>query len=195
MSLRHETRAAHEGFTLIEMLIALTVTAVVAGTIAAALVVTFRTVGAANDQVAQSHDAQDLSFWLLPDLQSLGPTPSIDTTHHVQPVPNQCTGGLPSGGPNFVANLTWTDTSTSTTYQADYYTATDSSGQLVLGRYYCASNSTPFQTLTIVHHVSSAVGSVAFCTGPPSCTLPTMTVSTVGPANSPYTFSVSGSGR
>lgn len=185
---------AERGFTLIEMLIALTVTAVVTGTIAAALVVTFRTVGAANDQVAQSHDAQNLSFWLLPDLQSLGPTPSLDTTGTV-PSPSGCTGSAPAG--TYVVKMSWTDTSSSpvVTYHADYFTAADASGQLVLNRYYCSTaNPTP-TVLAIVHHVSSAAGSAAFCTGSPSCTLPTMTITTIGPANSPYTFSVSGGGR
>jgi prepilin-type N-terminal cleavage/methylation domain-containing protein len=194
MTGRERPTPAEQGFTLIEMLIALTVTAIVTGTIATALVVTFRTVGAANDQVAQSHDAQNLSFWLLPDLQSLGPTPSPDTTHTSGPSPNHCTGSAPGG--TYVVNMSWTDTSPpGVTYQADYFTAADSSGQLVLNRYYCSTaNPTP-TVLPIVHHVSSAAGSVTFTIGSPSCPLATMTVTTLGPANSPYTFSVCGWGR
>lgn len=185
------SRNAHPdlGFTLIEFLVAMVITAITAIAIAGSLIISFRTVGATADQVAQSHDAQTLSFWLLPDLQSLhGSTP--DTTHPNGPTRSQCIGALPAG--TFIFNLTWTDYN-ATTYQSDYYTTLDASGQqLVLKRYYCSS-ATPAPTiLTLVDHVRNIPGSVSVTNVGSTYT---MHVTTIGPAGQPYTFQVSGGGR
>lgn len=189
-------RADSAGFTLIELLIGSLIAAIIAGAVATALIVSFDAVGATSDEVAQSHDAQDLSFWLLPDLQSLGPSYAYtDATRSTGPSTNICTGTLPSG--TYVLNLSWTDTTVPVTYQSDYYSASDASGQLVLNRYFCSSASPAPTTVTIIHHLASAGGSVVFCypSSTPACSLPTLTVSTVGPAGHVYTFSISGGGR
>lgn len=196
----HGHRTTDAGFTLIELLIGALITAVVAGAIASAIIISFRTVGATTDRIAQSHDAQNLSFWLLPDLQSLGSGYTYpDVTRAAGPTTNNCSTPLPAG--TYVLNLTWTDTTPTTpiVYQSDYYTASDSGGGLVLSRFYCstANAATKIAVKTpIVHHVNPAAGSVTFCHDNASCPLgPTLTVSTIGPANAPYTFSVTGAGR
>jgi prepilin-type N-terminal cleavage/methylation domain-containing protein len=66
-------RAAHRderGFTLIELMVATAILGVVIAPLGAAFIVTFKTTGDATNRIAASNDAQQLSIYLPPDVQS-----------------------------------------------------------------------------------------------------------------------------
>jgi prepilin-type N-terminal cleavage/methylation domain-containing protein len=66
-------RAAHRdqrGFTLVELMVATAILGVVIAPLGAAFIVTFKTTGDATNRIAGSVDAQRLSIYLPPDVQS-----------------------------------------------------------------------------------------------------------------------------
>jgi hypothetical protein len=155
----------------------------------------FRTIGATTDRVAQSHDAQLLSFWLLPDLQST-PFSGIAAT-------TDCTNVTGTT----VLNLRWPeqDVTGAITYDDADYTTSIVGGQTVLQRWTCNTSNTTADSLTVVHNLASSnpvvvtcqtqVGAPASSCGLPAAVLLTMRVTTVGSASQVYTFGVTGGGR
>lgn len=59
-----------EGFTLVELMVAVTILAIITGVIAAAMMVSFRTTDEANDRLARAHDVQISTSAFASDVQS-----------------------------------------------------------------------------------------------------------------------------
>lgn len=59
-----------DGFTLVELMVAISILLVITATLGAALVVTFRTADGATERLAVSHDVQISSATFAPDIQS-----------------------------------------------------------------------------------------------------------------------------
>lgn len=63
-------RRDEEGFTLIELVVAVAILGIIMSAVAGAFIVVVRTVGVTQERTSQSHDSQLLSTWLVADLQS-----------------------------------------------------------------------------------------------------------------------------
>lgn len=105
-----------DGFTLIEILIVVSILGLIMSAITSGIIVVTRTFGATADRLAQSHDSQLLSTWLVPDLQSAAaPLPAGAITPAVTGLP------CPSGGSPFaVLKLSWKDAADGKAYVATY---------------------------------------------------------------------------
>ena len=108
-----ETRDA--GFTLVEMLIVVMMTGVVAVVIAAAVIVSFRTFPDVEDRADTAITLQGLTTWLPPDVDSANPG-QFDTSTSAL---SGCTGADP--GVNLL-RLSWEETAfgKTTSYVANY---------------------------------------------------------------------------
>lgn len=150
-------RSRDDGFTLVELLITIVITGVIVGVISTAMIVGLHADASTRTRLAESHDAQLVSVYLPPDLQS--------TSGDVVAAP--ATNTECSGGPNFL-RLKWTEQLTTggatTTYVAAYRIAQDpTSGEWQLVRYSC-TNGGAATTIVVAHNLK------ADCTDP-DCTV------------------------
>jgi type II secretory pathway pseudopilin PulG len=67
------TRSDQSGFSLIEIVIAVPISVILIGALAGSLFVGWRTTAGTETKLADSHDAQMLQFYLVPELQSVAP--------------------------------------------------------------------------------------------------------------------------
>jgi prepilin-type N-terminal cleavage/methylation domain-containing protein len=189
MTVRSCRRASVEaGFTLIELMVAITITGIILVPIAAGLFVGLRTSDETSNRLAASNDAQLLSLWLPPDLHSAG--------NQASDVVATPTANTECSGMNNVLRLRWRATEvaggSATTYVAAYAISQGTTGEYRLVRYYCVNSgaATP-------HVVARNLAGAAAATISASGTKVTMTVTEEStPTNpTPYTFSVSGNRR
>ncbi len=127
-------RQEESGFTLIELMVAITISAFVIGAAASVLLVVMRNYSYSATRLVESHDAQLISLWLTADVLSAGPATNIATT----PTLSGC-GGLQTAGNN-VLKLSWSDFDTAAAFEASYRLKPAPSGlgyQLI--RYFCSS--------------------------------------------------------
>jgi hypothetical protein len=141
------------GFTLIEVTLATVITGIIVGAIGTALVIMLTSYPRTANRLAQSDNAQLLSSWLVPDIQSAsggdGP-PSYSTPHPGIAIPSLqtqttmiggCKGAVPLSAT--VLRLTWADPDLGgTLFIADYRQA---GSQLV--RWYCQGGSSATPTI------------------------------------------------
>jgi prepilin-type N-terminal cleavage/methylation domain-containing protein len=181
------------GFTLVEMLIVIVISAVLMGGLVGGVMVAIRTYPENAGKLVQSHDAQLLASWLVPDVQSGGPASSaIDTGSGSS---SGCTTGVDPSSSNAL-KLTWSgfDTPT-TTFEADYRLVGLSS-PFVLTRYFC-QNSGPAISTIIGRNIATATAINPVGTNPNRVDV---TVTDVGSSGSTFTiptysFTVSASRR
>jgi prepilin-type N-terminal cleavage/methylation domain-containing protein len=156
---------AEAGFTLIELVIAIVIGGILIGSIAGAVLTSLDIYSASGTRLVQSHDAQLVSSWLLPDVQS---ATTIDTAAGT--TTTSCATSFPADSIN-VARLTWADTdpSSSATFEADYRTQSVADGAApsarsdtaavnagsALVRYFCDNGGSPSETV-VSHNVRSA---------------------------------------
>jgi prepilin-type N-terminal cleavage/methylation domain-containing protein len=134
---------SERGFTLIEVTLATVITGIIVGAIATALAIMLGSYPSSASRLAQSSNAQLLSSWLIPDVQSASWSDanfSIDTRSGTPS--SGCTG--PTVGTN-VVKLHWSDFDTGGFFDADYR-LDPTTAQLM--RYYCAAGGSP--SLTVV---------------------------------------------
>src|SRR5271165_3208129 len=108
---------SESGFTMVELLVATVVSSIIIGAIAGILIVTLRTYPQSAAKLTVSDNAQLLSSWLVPDVQSAGGSAGdIQTSPSVSGC--QPPSGVPAKGK---LQLSWQDLSVAeTTYTADY---------------------------------------------------------------------------
>ena len=171
--------AREGGFTLIEMLMAIVISGIILGPIAATLLVGLRTSDETSNRLVGSNDAQMLSVWLTPDVQSAGGQSGDVAT----------SSNTDCSGISNVLRLRWRETSgtTTTTYHAAY-AISQSSGEWRLIRYLCV-NSGSATTHVVARNLASSTAASASANG----TKVTVTVTEKStPANpTGYTFTVS----
>jgi len=131
------------GFTLIELMMATTLMGVLLGPLGAALVVSLRTTDETANRLAGSNDAQLVSIWLPPDIQSAGDRsgsadPNDDDVVFAPTVNTEC-----SGQTN-VLRLHWQETLTTTSeFVAAYAVSQSTDGSWRLVRYACTNGGAP----------------------------------------------------
>jgi prepilin-type N-terminal cleavage/methylation domain-containing protein len=141
------------GFTLIEVTLATVITGIIVGALATALVIMLNSYPSSANRLAQSDNAQLLSSWLVPDVQSasggdgplayntpypgiLIPSPQTQTT--------AITGcGAPVPPSASVLKLTWADAD----YPGTHFIADYRKVGTELVRWYCQNGSSPTPTV------------------------------------------------
>ena len=146
------TRQRSEGgFTLVELLVTLSVMSVIIFGIASALIVVLHTYPADAARLTQDEAAQLLSSWLQADVLSAG---ASSYNINVNPATiSGCSSGVPAGATN-VVNLTWSDFDTGTQFEASYRVAGS-----ILTRYFCIGGARADAT-KVGRNVQSAVATV-----------------------------------
>lgn len=166
------------GVTLIELLVAMTISGLIAAVIAGAFAVGVKTTDDSNKRLAGSQGAQLASAVFAGDVQSSSGVIALGAT--------PCSGGTPT-----VADLRWTDvdaTPTTIAKRAEYSCQTVGTQRQLVRRYY-ENSATPLSTVVLVYDVTAAALS---CT--PDCTTPASATLTATEAGG-FTFAVTGSRR
>ena len=175
-----------EGFTLVEMLMAIVISGFIVAPLTAGLIVGLRTTDETANRLTGSNDAQILSAWLPPDIQSTG---NVAGDVVYSPTANtECSG---------VSNrlrLKWRETQGSTTnnYVVAYAIVSASEGRWFLQRYQCVNGGAATTHVVARNLASSTATSVSV-----SGTKISMTVTEKTTPTDPtsYTFTVSGNRR
>jgi prepilin-type N-terminal cleavage/methylation domain-containing protein len=172
-----------QGFTLIELLVAISITTIIIGAVGTAVIVALKNVDATQTRMAESHDAQMASAFLVPDVQS---ATTITTT---QP---KC-GAISTA----VASFNWSDQGTT---NAATYTLESANGERRLLRSYLVGG-TAQPDVVVAHEL------VPTCADPtvddPAITVTTSCAAAVCPTKvafrltdaTGYQFSVTGERR
>jgi prepilin-type N-terminal cleavage/methylation domain-containing protein len=180
------TRRAHndDGFTLVELMMAIAIMAIILGPVTMGVVVGLRTSDETSTRLAGSNDAQLLAVWLPADIQSTG-----NQSGDVATSSNTDCSGITNA-----LRLKWRETqgSTTNTYVAAYAISQDSTGRWVLNRYYCVNGGAA--TVHLVNRNLANSSAVSIAT---SGTKVSMTVTEKNTPTDPtsYTFTVSGNRR
>lgn len=171
------------GFTLVELMLATVIMGIIVVPLTAGIIVGLRTTEQTRVRLKGSNDAQLLSVWFPPDVQSTGnQSGDVATTSN-----SECSGV------SNVLRLQWRETqgSTTTTYRVAYATRTATSGGYELVRYAC-TNSGSASTHVVARNLASASAVTISTSG----TRISMTVTGAAAQNDTgYTFTVSGNRR
>jgi len=153
------------GFTLIELVVVTAVLGIILSSIAGAFIVVIRTVGVTQERTSQSHDAQILSFWLVPDLQSAdgqvgngikatctASAVGSPTCSTFAPADAYDNGGCPATYQRLSSmKLSWTDLGSGDAYSATY--ALDFSGPQPALRRTFSVNAAVVDSFVVVHNL------------------------------------------
>lgn len=135
-----------DGFTLVELLVAITVLGIIAPVLVGAIVLGLKTTAATTGQLNASHSRQELAAFFTTDVQSavtIADESSTDTTTCM------------AAGETLVGRLSWADidsTGASTARVVTYATVTVA-GDRQLVRHACTGSA--ISTVTVVHNVVS----------------------------------------
>ena len=135
-----------QGFTLVELMIAMAITGLIVSAIAGALVVSFQTTGVTQQRLAESHDVQITSAYLANDIQSAASL-------------NASSGGSCSGASTELVRFTYADKHGNTIGDAVYSCGT-SGGETQVTRTFSGD------TVVLAHFAGTARPTV---TCAPSC--------------------------
>jgi len=184
---RAARRARDEaGFTLIEMLMAVVIMGFIIAPMTAGLIVGLRTTDETASRLTGSNDAQILSVWLPPDIQSTGN--QVGDVVFSPTVNTECSG---------VSNrlrLKWRETqgSSTTNYVVAYAIVAASNNRWFLQRYQCI-NGGAATTHVVSRNLLNTTATAVSVSG----TKISMTVTEAATPTNPtsYTFTVSGNRR
>jgi prepilin-type N-terminal cleavage/methylation domain-containing protein len=162
---------SEDGFTLIEMIIAIAVLGIIVGPIAGSFLIGFLESTSARDRIADSSGAQVLSAWLVRDIQS---SESIS----VNPASPTCFPAPITAGDAVRLQITMTDPKTSTTSTVSYIDDSTSTGQHRLLRAVCTPSAST--SSLIATYLASSNGFAVACDGGVApCADPTPTLVSV----------------
>ena len=175
-----------EGMTLVELIMAITISGLIIGPLSAGLIIGLRTSGETATRLAGSSDAQFLAISLPPDIQSAG-----NAAGDVVASP---TANTECSGVTNVLRLRWTttDSGPATTYQAAYAISGSAVAGWKLKRYFCTGGGAP-ATLTVARNLASSTAAAVAVSG----IYVSMTVTEAKTAANPtaYSFTISGNRR
>jgi prepilin-type N-terminal cleavage/methylation domain-containing protein len=179
--MRRRQYGGEAGFTLVELLVAIVILGIIAVPLGASAFLGLRTADETSNRFASSNDAQLLSIWLPPDVQSAGNQSGDVVT----------SGNTECSGVTNVLRLRWRETQgTTNTYVAAYAVSLNANtGVYELKRYFCV-NSGASTTHVVARNLASATAATATV----ATTKVSVTVTSKGTATSPsgYVYSVSG---
>ncbi len=185
---RESTRRAHpeSGFTLVELLLVIVLLGIIIAPLTAGLMVGLRTTDETANRLAGSNDAQLLSIWLPPDIQSTG--------NQAGDVVFSPTANTECSGVSNRLGLRWRETqgAVTTTYLAAYAIAAEGDGRWFLRRYLCVNGGAPTSNV-VARNLASSTATAVTSSG----TKVSMTVTAAATPTDPtsYTFTVSGNRR
>jgi prepilin-type N-terminal cleavage/methylation domain-containing protein len=158
-------RGDERGVTLVEVLVAITLLAIVMVPLSNALIAFFRNTNTTTDRLSESHDEQIMAAYFAQDVQSIGVRTWTVAPYALQTSLEQnappTTGLFPCGAastPNATLRMAWNDPQTATTNQTVIvsYVVETSGGVTTLHRLRCDSGSTtPSSDLVVAHNVLS----------------------------------------
>lgn len=179
-----------DGFTVVELLVAVVILGIVIGAVTAAIIVGLRTTDGTQQRLAESHNAQMASSFFVQDVESADMV-SVPGT--------QCTGT----GTTPVVSFSWSEHASATgagvPKVASYVVEQDAPGpgaEKRLVRRFCSG--TPLADageVTIGHFPLSVVAPTVVCAPMPSCSGPVKTVTMTVSEASTYEYSVTGTRR
>ena len=186
-----------EGYTLIELIISITILAAITGTITAVFITTFNGNANATQRIHESNDAQLIaSFWVKDAQAAGGSNPITGTIDSSLGVSTSDAASCSLGGGNLVTRFKWNDRAAAVTTSrvADYvYQA----GTSALERRTC-TNGAADAIVSLATQVSAApsivCAPVADCSGIPDTVSITVTERN-DHGTSPYTFTLKASLR
>jgi hypothetical protein len=163
-------------------MMAIAITGIIIGPIGGAVFLGLRTADETSNRYASSNDAQTLSVWLPPDVQSAGNQVGDVVT----------SGNTECSGVTNVLRLKWRETqgSTTNTYVAAYATGLNANtGIYRLTRYYCVNGGA-----ATTHVVARNLANATAATATVSTTKVAMAVTSRGTPTDPtgYAYTVSG---
>ena len=85
-------RSGQKGMTLVEVMIASAITAVIAGGLSVAIFMTVNVSGRGNDEASAMHDVQTASYWISHDTQMASTTDLVEAAEAVDSVVLEWTG-------------------------------------------------------------------------------------------------------
>jgi prepilin-type N-terminal cleavage/methylation domain-containing protein len=144
-------RRRERGFTLIEVLFAVTLLGIVAVAVGAIFMVTVRTTGETSDRFTDSVGPKFLSVYLVPDVQS---------AKTVDPNTGACGG---SGAVISFLRYDPDDASGAATGTASYFVETTGSRRVLVRRYCTGDLASPTETNTVVQRVAPTGGVAVAC--------------------------------
>lgn len=181
-------RRGDEGFTLVELLVAIVLLGIVAGAITSALIVGLRTTDGTNERLTESHNAQMASTFFAHDVASAG---------HVSLTDTAC-----SGGATVVVRFAWSEyttaAGTAVPKVASYVVEQDAAGKRLVRRLCEGAGETLVGSVAVVHFPLSVANPVVTCDAatPGTCPSPTPATVTLSMAEaSTYSYAVSGTRR
>jgi prepilin-type N-terminal cleavage/methylation domain-containing protein len=164
MHLRTRIRRDDRGVTLVEVLIAIVILAIIIVPMGNALISFFRNTNATTNRFAESHDEQIAAAYFAQDVQSIGVRnwSTLDLQASVEQNAPATSGTFPcgvAGTPAATLRFAWNDpTGASSTQQIIVsYVVETVSGHKQLHRLRCAGGSTtPTSDIIVVHNLLSA---------------------------------------
>jgi prepilin-type N-terminal cleavage/methylation domain-containing protein len=209
-------RRDDRGVTLLEVLIAVVLLAIIMVPLTNALIAFMRNTDATNDRLAASHDAQIAAAYFAQDVQSIGlhdwtTAPYAFKTsveqNAVAQSGNRCG---PSTTPNAVIRMAWDDPTVAVTSGTPpmavvSYVVVPDGGERQLHRLRCDASGTVLQDIIVAHNLvadpvatcRNAAGATQACAGPPvpqSIEMP-LQLRVSGSANSILTVTLVGQRR
>jgi prepilin-type N-terminal cleavage/methylation domain-containing protein len=171
---------SEQGFTLVELVVTMSIVSIIVASLAGAFVVAFKSMGSTQQRFDQAHDPQLLAMYFMADAQSVDP--GGVTILPTAPLPCSTPSGQSAPGGTDVLQLKWTgwDVSGPHADVVQYHVEPQSDGTFQLSRYFCVDDS-PFTRVVVTHNLPSGSVSAApasnypaepaarsTCTGDPS---------------------------
>jgi prepilin-type N-terminal cleavage/methylation domain-containing protein len=181
-------RPADEGFTLVELMVAVAILGIVMGAITAATIVGLRTTDETSTRLSESHNAQMASTFFAHDVASASDVSLTDTA---------C-----SGGATVVVRFAWSEyttaAGTSVPKVASYVVEHDAAEKRLVRRLCAGAGVTLVGSVAVVHFPLSVANPVIACdlATPGTCPSATPTTVTLSMSEaSTYRYAVSGTRR
>ncbi len=170
MRLIRRRPAGESGVTIIELLIALTILAVIIAPLAGAVIVYLRNTKATTDRMAESHDAQIAAAYFAHDVQSVGmrdwsaaPFPTIPSIE-LGVAMNASPYGCGSDTTPVLVRFSWDDPAVgSPTLRSASYVVTEVGGERQLRRVVCSPVGVVASDVVLAHNVDPATAPTVAC--------------------------------
>lgn len=175
MHLRRDER----GFTIVELLVSMTILAIIIAPLSAALIGYIRNTDATSRRMNENHDVQITAAYFAQDVQAMGvhnwsatPYPLVQSIETNAPVGSGLYPCGVAGTPNALVRFAWDNPTAAATapvvMRASYVVETVGT-ERQLHRITCAGSATPTADIVVAHEIDTTAP-VVTCISPSSCT-------------------------